>query len=68
MSVVSAAHVASAAVSVSVEALPNGDALVDEMIAASGRRATAALKRATKSKGSKVEYTPRGWTFGGQVD
>lgn len=48
--------------------LPDGDSLGDEMLMASGVRATANLKRATGSKGSKVGYEPRGWTMGGQVD
>lgn len=48
--------------------LPDGDALLNEMIAGSVGRDVKSLKRATKSKGSKINYEPRGWTMNGNVD
>ena len=64
----------------STSTLPDGDVLGNDIIASSGKAATAKLLRATagggkaskagNSKGAapRIMFEPRGWTMGGRVD
>jgi len=61
--------------------LPDGDALANDILAASGTAATRTLLRKTNAGGTvrkaggkrsteppRVMFQPRGWTMGGRVD
>lgn len=59
--------------------LPDGDALANDMIAASGSRDVAALLRRQRRGGQAVKarrddsaprvmFAPRGWAFNGNID
>lgn len=60
--------------------LPDGDALANDMIAASGTRDVAALLKRQRAGGQaaktrrdsgeapRVQFAPRGWSFSGGID
>lgn len=63
-----------------VSTLPDGDALANEMIAASGAKDVSALLKRQRAGGQsvkahresgdapRVQFAPRGWSFSGGID